>query len=606
LRVLIPAALVATSLILVSSPAQAATINVSTLSDVASNTECTLRKAIESAVTNATAPTSDCAAGQAGTVDIISLGSLNGEYDISTKLVISPADMGGLEIRGNLDGSGQPLDKIGYAGTAGTDRVMEISGKVTLDSVAVEDGRGFDAPGILVNQFATVKFKNAVVRNNRALTVIGGNLGAGGALVALFGANVTIEDSTIGGTSAADANVARVGGGISSSADLTITRSAIIGNSASMPADGGSADALVGGGLSLSGGTSTIVDSTIASNSVDALEVQDGQRGAGINIENATVTVRNTTISDNTISSGGSNGEAAGLSVTGGVLSTVAVVNSTIANNTIQAGAGSRSLSAILYSTQAGSSLRLNHTTVSGNTPTTNAILGNAEIVARGSIINQGANACFGSGLTANAFNWDAGSSCVGFAADTDIPNGTNLGLDPLTDNGGPTQTMALISGSEAINAVPSAECDDLNGSPLTTDQRGSLRPADGACEIGAFEVFVAPPTPTPTDPPGVAAFCNGLPANIVGTAGADSLTGTPANDVIAAGDGNDVVLGGGGNDIICGGNGNDVLKGQGGNDKLLGEAGADKLRGGAGKKDLCKGGPAVDNARKCEKVRSL
>jgi hypothetical protein len=52
--------------------------------------------------------------------------------------------------------------------------------------------------------------------------------------------------------------------------------------------------------------------------------------------------------------------------------------------------------------------------------------------------------------------------------------------LGPLSDNGGPTQTMALLPGSPAIDAGTSA-C-------VITDQRGAPRPQGAACEIGAYE----------------------------------------------------------------------------------------------------------------------
>ena len=50
----------------------------------------------------------------------------------------------------------------------------------------------------------------------------------------------------------------------------------------------------------------------------------------------------------------------------------------------------------------------------------------------------------------------------------------------PLADNGGPTQTMALMSGSPAINTGTAT------GAPAT-DQRGL--PRFGAVDKGAFEV---------------------------------------------------------------------------------------------------------------------
>lgn len=78
------------------------------------------------------------------------------------------------------------------------------------------------------------------------------------------------------------------------------------------------------------------------------------------------------------------------------------------------------------------------------------------------------------------------------------VPTGNLLDVDPrlqlLHNNGGPTLTRALPAGSPAINVVPVPQCLNGLGAPLTEDQRGSPRPAGGACDIGAFEGSV--PTP--------------------------------------------------------------------------------------------------------------
>jgi CSLREA domain-containing protein len=67
--------------------------------------------------------------------------------------------------------------------------------------------------------------------------------------------------------------------------------------------------------------------------------------------------------------------------------------------------------------------------------------------------------------------------------------------LGPLADNGGPTMTQALLTGSPAIDAVPAdAGCD-------ATDQRTVARPQGPACDSGAFEVGLpVPPTSPPTE----------------------------------------------------------------------------------------------------------
>ena len=71
-----------------------------------------------------------------------------------------------------------------------------------------------------------------------------------------------------------------------------------------------------------------------------------------------------------------------------------------------------------------------------------------------------------------------------------DLTN-TAAGLDPagLASNGGTTQTIALLPGSPAMNAVPIADCTDAQDNPLLIDQRGFLRPVGSGCEIGAWEL---------------------------------------------------------------------------------------------------------------------
>ena len=58
----------------------------------------------------------------------------------------------------------------------------------------------------------------------------------------------------------------------------------------------------------------------------------------------------------------------------------------------------------------------------------------------------------------------------------------------PLANNGGPTQTHALLEGSLAIDAGSNALAVDENGNPLATDQRGEARIQFGTVDIGAVE----------------------------------------------------------------------------------------------------------------------
>ena len=64
-----------------------------------------------------------------------------------------------------------------------------------------------------------------------------------------------------------------------------------------------------------------------------------------------------------------------------------------------------------------------------------------------------------------------------------------NPHIGPLANNGGPTKTIALLSGSPAINAGNSALAEAYG---ITTDQHGAPRfppGGDGMVDIGAYEV---------------------------------------------------------------------------------------------------------------------
>ncbi len=93
-----------------------------------------------------------------------------------------------------------------------------------------------------------------------------------------------------------------------------------------------------------------------------------------------------------------------------------------------------------------------------------------ALLVANGGTNCAGAVATQGVSLSSDA-------SCPG------VPT-ASLSLGPLSNNGGPTQTLALPAGSPAIDAGGGA----ANGCPAT-DQRGTTRPQGAACDIGAFEL---------------------------------------------------------------------------------------------------------------------
>jgi hypothetical protein len=95
-----------------------------------------------------------------------------------------------------------------------------------------------------------------------------------------------------------------------------------------------------------------------------------------------------------------------------------------------------------------------------------------------------------------DGYNISDDNSC-GFAPPS-VNNSTTLNLDPLglQNNGGPTETVKLETGSQAIDFIPIASCITFFGGPVTTDQRLFNRPDHGEsfCDVGAYESGAAAP----------------------------------------------------------------------------------------------------------------
>ncbi|MEM6470045.1 MAG: choice-of-anchor Q domain-containing protein, partial [Planctomycetota bacterium] len=214
-----------------------------------------------------------------------------------------------------------------------------------------------------------------------------------------------------------------------------------------------------GGGLRSNEGTLTLIDSAVVNNSA-------GTQSGGIDFFNAANSqVINSTISGNsaTSSRGGGFVNTASPNRT----SLVTLTNVTMADNTAPA-AGS-------FATAIGSGAIESKTRYRNSIFTTTS---ESNIVV--------------GGLTARneSLGYNISSDGTGnLAATGDQPN-TNPLLGPLQDNGGPTPTHALLSGSPAINSGSSALALDQTGQQLQFDQRGDgfARVNDGSVDIGAFE----------------------------------------------------------------------------------------------------------------------
>ena len=217
----------------------------------------------------------------------------------------------------------------------------------------------------------------------------------------------------------------------------------------------------------------TINRTTISNNVSGGIAIIGPDQASSIG---SVVVVSKSTISGNMgsgiVNAGGDADQAAG--------GTLEVYNSTITNNN---GDG--------IQTNGGSNGGLGATTrVSSSTITGNAFLGLINFGSdpltevKNSIVSQNAiNNCgaLDGTFTALGVNFSTDDTCPDFV---EVTSG-DLNLGPLQNNGGPTETHALIAPSVAINAV--TDCTFINGDPVEQDQRCFFR-TDDNCDAGAFQ----------------------------------------------------------------------------------------------------------------------
>jgi len=262
-------------------------------------------------------------------------------------------------------------------------------------------------------------------------------------------------------------NYAYYGGGMyNANSSPTLTNCTFSGNSVHYR----------GGGMYNSDSDPMLANVTFSSNSA-------GWNGGGMYNETSNSALTNCTFSDNSAADGG------------GICndySSPALTNCTFSDNSADWGGGG------MYN-RSNSNPTLTNCTFSGNSAdwSGGGILNSSDSnpMLRNTIVADSTDGgdCSGS-ITSAGYNLGSDGTC-GFTGEGDLSN-TNPLLGPLQDNGGPTFTHALLAGSPAIDGGNPAGCTDRWGNPLTTDQRGEMRPADGdcdgtaICDIGAYEAF--------------------------------------------------------------------------------------------------------------------
>jgi hypothetical protein len=418
----------------------------------------------------------------------------------STFMVLNLNDSGADSLRAAITAANANSgpDAIDFA-TTGT--IALTSGQLDITDSLTINGPGASALTVYVDALSrafdiTGSTTNVQIRD---LTITEGFPYYGGSGGAIYNTAVlTVSNCTLSG----NYNLARGGGGgaIYNAGTLTVSDSTLSDNYSYG----------VGGAI-YNAGTLTVSDSTLSGNS---------SAYAGGAIYNAgALTVSNSTLSGNSVfdSNGyGSIGYGGAVYMAAGSLS---LSSSTLCNNTagggyyyytdFEAGIQNAFIASDAYGGGlycAGGTVSIDHSTLADNAawvytsdpgypPATSYgggiynVSGSALQVYDSIIAGNGADVAPDFiGITSLGHNLFGNSNGAGGFPASDLLD-VDPRLGPLQDNGGPTQTMALLAGSPAINAG------DNTGAPAY-DQRGPGFPRSfgGAIDIGAFES----PSPLP------------------------------------------------------------------------------------------------------------
>lgn len=485
---------------------------------------CSLRAAISEANALAGADTITLPAGTYTTTLPTSNENLNanGDLDIRQDLTITGA------------GAGTTFVEADAATATASDRVFHIplaGVVVVIENLTVRNGFLLD-PGVPfgrgggIQNFGNLTLNGVTVSGNQTGTRAGGihSTGAGNVL--------TLNNSTVSGNAVTSPDANSFGGGIFvENGTSNFTGSSVTGNMAtSLFTDsfgfaagyyalngthtftrsnfsnnigtGNGAGGSQGTGMrfnsNAAGMTVTITETSISNNSGNTTAGASNS-GTGIALNAAAgfpinLNMTRSTVSGNMGSVGGPNFvSGAGLSGPGAGGGTINITNSTFSGNTTSDGFGG----GISATGAAGAATVYNiaSSTIASNSAGT----GGGGVVQLESVVNfqntiiadniAPADPDLAGDFVSQGFNLVETvdpASTTGFPGANDII-GVDPQLQPLANNGGPTQTHALALTSPAI---------DTGNSTLTTDQRNAFRPVDlpnangagNASDIGAFE----------------------------------------------------------------------------------------------------------------------
>ncbi len=394
-------------------------------------------------------------------------------------LVTTNADSGAGSLREKI--ADPACDTITFDG----DHTIVLAGQLTIGRSVTIDGAGH---GVTISG-------NHAVRAFEVLPDVTFNL-----------SNLTVADGNAG--------TGYPGGGIYNRGMLNVTNGVFSGNRAQD-----------GAGIYVDLGTASVTDSTFTNNFAN-------WEGGGMYVNSAVVMVAGSNFNSNGAECGPAIHNAGTLSVTntaitggfaqycgGGIYNSGALnlTNSTISGNMVDFGTGGGIYNNAGVVTSTNTTFTNNFGVFGGGaiinragtvTFTNSTLSGNWAGEGGGIANTDGGTATFMNTIVANNFsNFNCGNFNGGILtgsnnlADDDscgpgFINSPSILLGPLADNSGPTQTLALLPGSAAIDAGDDEVCP-------STDQRGVTRPQGAHCDIGADEAEVTTGNTAPTANPG-------------------------------------------------------------------------------------------------------
>jgi hypothetical protein len=363
-------------------------------------------------------------------------------------------------------------------------RAHRSAGLKALQLLSQPATPGAPAPGLTLDHVSLL--------DNRAEAP---QLAAGGAVFVSGGATLVIRNSLVSGNSTpfGGGAICAIGAddfnGLTSAGSFDIADSMFTGNH--IDQNGGSGQ----GGVMLSYGPGgNIVRSVFSNNVINDAPEQDFSEGEGaalaIVVADLPVNIIDSEISGNTIIlRAGAYSEGAGVycqNPSGGT-TPMTITNSTISGNQSEYGAAIEgSCNLHLFNSTLADNISPN---TAGDGDAVDMIHAEGNFNATSTLISNPA-AHVDLFLFRGATNLGTVSASLIFAPDPStppLPPDTIIGIDPLlaplTNNGGPTRTHALQTGSVAIDA-------GSNPQALTSDQRGPdfARVTGIAADIGAFE----------------------------------------------------------------------------------------------------------------------